>query len=196
MGPFCFGWLYSLYVIEYRPLSAADMDKFLEFMDGPAFTSQPQWAGCYCQAYLNKPGCSDTSEENRERARERIKNGIMQGYLAIDTGKENSPVVGWMAANKNNNFQSLPQTSEDTAAIICFVIQDSYQNQGIASSLLNYGVRDLSERGFTRVQAAPMASDIHFDYAYRGKLSMFEKLGFVPIQKIDDKHVLVSKELS
>jgi ribosomal protein S18 acetylase RimI-like enzyme len=183
-------------VIEYRRLRPEEIDKFLEFMDGPAFISQPQWAGCYCQAYLNKPGCSDTPEENRERAGERIVSGVMQGYLAIDTSTQEAPVVGWMAANKNNNFQSLPPTDDSTATIICFVIQDSYQNQGIASALLEYGVGDLKSRGFRRIQAAPLASNSHVDYGYRGKLSMFEKLGFTRMQKVDDKHVLVVKDLS
>ena len=183
-------------MIEYRRLTVAEMDKFLAFMDGPAFFSQPQWAGCYCQAYLNKPGCSDTPEENRERACERITSGVMQGYVAVDTAKKDAPVVGWMAANKNNNFQSLPTADDETASIICFVIQDSYQNQGIASALLDYGVSDLRVRGFRSVQAAPMASNSHVDYGYRGKLSMFEKLGFAPVQKIDDKHVLVAKDLN
>ena len=183
-------------MIEYRRLGPAEMDKLLEFMDGPAFVSQPQWAGCYCQAYLNRPGCSDTAEENRERACERIISGVMQGYLAVDTSTPASDVVGWMAANKNNNFQSLPPTDETTATIICFVIQDSYQNQGIASALLEYGVSDLKSRGFRRIQAAPLATNSHVDYGYRGKLSMFEKLGFTPMQKVDDKHVLVAKDLS
>lgn len=183
-------------MIEYRRLGPTEMDKFLEFMDGPAFVSQPQWAGCYCQAYLNKPGCSDTAEENRERAGERIISGVMQGYLAVDTSTPASDVVGWMAANKNNNFQSLPPTDEATATIICFVIQDSYQNQGIASALLEYGVEDLKGRGFRRIHAAPLASNSHVDYGYRGKLSMFEKLGFTPMQKVDDKHVLVVKDLN
>ena len=183
-------------MIEYRRLGPSEMEKFLEFMDGPAFLSQPQWAGCYCQTYLNKPGCSDTPEENRERACERIMSGVMQGYLAVDTSLAESPVVGWMAANKNNNFQSLPPADEETATIICFVIQDSYQNQGIASALLEYGVSDLESHGFKRIQAAPLASNSHVDYGYRGKLSMFEKLGFTPMQKVDDKHVLVVKDLS
>lgn len=120
----------------------------------------------------------------------------MQGFLAVDTSKEGNPVVGWMAANKNNNFQALPPSDEDTASIICFVIQDSHQNQGIASSLLEHGVRDLKTRGFRRIQAAPMANNSHVDYGYRGKLSMFEKHGFKALQKIDDKHVLVVKDLS
>lgn len=183
-------------MIEYRRLSGTEMDKFLEFMDGPAFNSQPQWAGCYCQAYLDKPGCSDTAEDNRRKACERIASGVMQGYLAIDTSQTETPVVGWMAANKNNNYQSLPPTDDKTATIICFVIQDKYQNQGIASALLDYGVEDLKSRGFSKVQAAPMASNAHVDYGYRGKLSMFEKLGFAAVQKVDDKHVLVVKDLN
>jgi GNAT superfamily N-acetyltransferase len=182
-------------VIEYRRLSPIEMDKLLQFMDGPAFSSQPQWAGCYCQSYLNEPGCSDTPEENRQRAAERILGGVMQGFLAVDTAIKGSPVVGWMAANKNNNFKALPASDDQTATIICFVVQDTYKNQGIASKLLDFGVRDLAARGFSRIQAAPLEGDTHADYGYRGKLSMFKKVGFKSIQKIDDKHVLMVKDL-
>ena len=73
-------------MIEYRRLSTAELDKLLEFMDGPAFESQPQWRGCYCQFYLNTQEENDNPEAKgeigRQQACDRIASGVMQGYLA------------------------------------------------------------------------------------------------------------------
>ena len=57
-------------MVTIRPLSEAETHKFLSFMDGPAFTSQPQWQGCYCQEYLNtkEENESSTPESNRTMA--------------------------------------------------------------------------------------------------------------------------------
>ena len=39
--------------LEIRRLTQDELGPLLDFMDGPAFKSQPQWRGCYCQFYLN-----------------------------------------------------------------------------------------------------------------------------------------------
>ncbi|MFM1950492.1 MAG: hypothetical protein RL418_179, partial [Actinomycetota bacterium] len=107
-------------MINIRPLSNLELPKFLEFMDGPAFASQPQWAGCYCQTYLNRNGEELPAKQNRELACQRIASGVMQGYLAFEAEGPEEKVIGWMAANKNNNFAALPPSEESTATIICF----------------------------------------------------------------------------
>jgi ribosomal protein S18 acetylase RimI-like enzyme len=182
-------------MINIRPLSNLELPKFLEFMDGPAFASQPQWAGCYCQTYLNRNGEELPAKQNRELACQRIASGVMQGYLAFEAEGPEEKVIGWMAANKNNNFAALPPSEESTATIICFVVDQSRQNQRVASKLLSFGLADLAERGYYRVQAAPIAENLHVDYGYRGKLSMFLREGFTKGPMLDDKHVLVTKEL-
>lgn len=182
-------------MIEIRRLSTEELNPFLDFMDGPAFKSQPQWQGCYCQFYLNSPNENSQAEEdrsfNRSKACDRISDGTMQGYVAVIEGK----VVGWMAANSFRNFVALPPAPEDAAAIICFVIDQEHQGRGVATQLLNFALDDLPNHGYRVVNSAPLASGEFVSYGYRGPRSMFEKAGFIPGPMIDDKHVLMSKEL-
>ncbi|MEY4079560.1 MAG: hypothetical protein RIS80_1329 [Actinomycetota bacterium] len=165
-------------------------------MSAKAFETNPNWAGCYCQFYLDTDadieGAEVTAERNRQKACDRIASGTMRGYLAFD-GDE---VVGWVAANKANNFAQLPPTSEETARILCFIVEPNHQGKGVATALLDFAIEDLTTQGFTTVEAAPLASDEFASWAYRGKLSTFLKAGFQSGPMIDDKHVLVQRKLT
>lgn len=161
-------------------------------METKAFETNPQWAGCYCQFYLNSPPENENQELNRDRACDRISNGTMKGYLAIDNGE----VIGWMSATRANDVKQLPPASEQTARILCFVIEPQHQNQGIATALLNFAIEDLKTQGFELIEAAPLQTDQHRKDAYRGKLSMFKKAGFEEVTMIDDQHILVHRNLS
>ena len=165
-------------------------------MSAKAFETNPNWAGCYCQFYLDTDadieGAEVTAERNRQKACDRIASGTMRGYLAFD-GDE---VVGWVAANKANNFAQLPPTSEETARILCFIVEPNHQGKGVATALLDFAIEDLTTQGFTTVEAAPLASDEFASWAYRVKLSTFLKAGFQSGPMIDDKHVLVQRKLT
>jgi GNAT superfamily N-acetyltransferase len=116
----------------------------------------------------------------------------MSGYLAYD-GEE---VIGWVAANKANRFVELPQTREDVARVLCFIVEPNHQGKGVASQLLNFAIDDLTVQGFKTIEAAPLASDTFEPSGYRGKLSTFLKAGFIEGPPVDDKHVLVQRELT
>ena len=158
-------------------------------MEGPAFATNPQWAGCYCQFYLqaNQPGPELRVTQNRQRACDRIESGAMRGYVAYD-GDE---MVGWVAANNANNFALLPPTSEDTARVMCFIVEERHQGKGVSRELLNFAIQDLKEQGFTSIEAAPRAKDDFSATGYRGKLSTFVKAGFAVGPMIDEDHILV-----
>lgn len=183
-------------MVEIRRLSPAELDNFLEFMEGDAFKTNPQWSGCYCQFYLNTPEQQPSEEHkavvNRKTACDRIKTGEMSGYLAF----EDDEVIGWLAANSANRFVALPQTDPDAARVLCFIVSPEHQGQGVATELLNYAIDDLAEQGFRSLEAAPLASDQFETWGYRGKLSTFLKAGFSKGPMIDDKHVLVFRELT
>jgi ribosomal protein S18 acetylase RimI-like enzyme len=183
-------------VVVIRPLSEANQEGFLSFMAAKAFETNPNWAGCFCQFYLDSAadieGVELTSERNRQKACDRIASGAMRGYLAFD-GDE---VVGWVAANKANNFTQLPPTAEETARILCFVIEPEHQGQGVATALLNFAIEDLSSQGFKTIEAAPRLDAGFNSSGYRGKLSMFLKAGFVAGEQLDEQHVLVHRELT
>ena len=166
-------------------------------MDGPAFSSQPQWQGCYCQEYLNSASENKeaTAESNRVLACDRIAAGVMQGYLAFEQSPEGEKVIGWMAANSHNNFRLLPKGEEGVATIICFSVDAEKQSQGVASALLEFALEDLPAQGFKRVQAAPLAGGQFETWGYRGPLSLYKKFGFNEGPMRDEQHVLVMREL-
>ena len=160
-------------------------------MEGSAFETNPQWAGCYCQFYLNMPQDQPSPEQratvNRKTACDRINSMAMNGYLAYD-GDE---VIGWVAANKANNFVALPPTGEDVARVLCFIVGAEHHGKGIATELLAFAIEDLKAKGFKSIEAAPVASDEFASWGYRGKLSTFLKAGFEAGPMIDEKHILV-----
>lgn len=182
-------------MIEIRRLTLDQLQPYLDFMDGPAFRSQPQWQGCYCQFYLNTEAqnkdANARGDVNRMRACDRLADGTMQGYVAVHEER----VVGWMAANSLRNFVQLPGDDDDAAAIICFVVDEDFQGRGVATQLLSFGLKDLPNHGYRSVSAAPLASGEFVSYGYRGPRTMFEKAGFYPGPMVDDKHILMTKVL-
>ncbi|MFM6980810.1 MAG: GNAT family N-acetyltransferase [Micrococcales bacterium] len=180
-------------MVEIKRLGPDTEKDFLQFMDGPAFETNPNWSACYCQFYLNTEAENEqaTKEFSRQQACDRIQNRIMNGYLAY----EGDTAIGWVAANAAKNFRLLPSEETKTARILCFVVAPNFQNQGIATQLLNFAIQDLKNQGFEKVEAAPLKSDEHNKTSYRGKLSMFKKLGFEELRMVDDKHVLIHRNL-
>ena len=183
-------------MVDVRRLTPAELNDFLKFMEGPAFQTNPQWAGCFCQFYLNRP--EDQPDEasrfatNRKSACDRVTSGTMNGYLAY----EGDEVIAWVAANKANNFVALPPAAEDSARVLCFIVKAEHQGRGIATQLLNFAMQDLGSQGFKVLEAAPLASDKFESWGYRGKLSTYLKAGFEQIGPVDDKHVLVHRKLT
>lgn len=161
-------------------------------MEGEAFETNPKWSGCYCQFYLNSGSENEDKSLNRRRACDRIKSGQMNGYLAFDGDK----TIAWVAANKANNFSQLPPTSESTARILCFIVAPDHQGKGVATALLNFAIKDLAAQGYTSLEAAPVLSEEFDASGYRGKLSTFLKAGFTQGPQIDDRHVIVHRELT
>ncbi len=186
-------------MVEVRRLSPDELEPFLEFMDDRAFAGQLQWAGCYCQFYLNTTAENDDPAAkqgvNRERACDRIRSGVMQGYLAFETVDGVERAIGWMAANRAGAYVQLPPAPDNVARIICFVVDQDFQGRGVATAMLEYALADLPRLGFTHVEAAPLASGEFVAHGYRGPLSTFVKHGFEPGPMLDNKHVLVSRAL-
>lgn len=160
-------------------------------MEGSAFESVPRWAGCYCQHYLNTEEQNASKDNNRTLTCERVENGKMTGYLAFD-GDE---VVGWVAANRGNNFIQLPPTNNQAARILCFVVAPKFQGLGVSTALLEFALKDLKALGFTSVEAAPRSGEEFDVTAYRGKLTTFLKQSFEVVGQFDERSVLVHREL-
>ena len=181
--------------LTFKRLSVDSLHDFLDYFDHEAFVDNEKWAGCYCQFYLNDPamaGSQPTSKElNRQSACDRVASGDMDGFLAYQDGK----VVGWVAAGSSLLFPGLPDAEDKLARILCFVIHPDHRGEGVATSLLQHALGDLTARGFSAVQAAPYTAPEMQSKNYRGHLSMYQKAGFEVVVDMGEFGVLVRKHL-
>ncbi len=175
--------------LEIKRLSVESLDDFLDYFDHRAFLNDPNWAGCYCQFYLNDG--NEPSTDNRALACDRVASGKMEGYLLYLDGK----VSGWCAASNSLLFPMFPEASEQLARILCFNIDPSLRGQGMAGRMLDLVLKDLAARGFEAVEAAPNTKD-YGDKSYRGSLKMYRDRDFELVTELGDGFVLVRKYLN
>ncbi len=171
--------------VSIKPLSEVSDGDFLHFFDYEAFVDNPHWAGCYCQFYLTDHHSENweklTAKQNRAAAEEKIKSGVMRGYLAFLDGK----VVGWCHAGPRSGFAALvgdPEIGVDdedkVGSIVCFIVSPGERGNGIATKLLEAACKDFKEKGlelaegYPRVEAASQAANYH------GPQKMYEQAGF------------------
>ena len=180
--------------IHLRRLSPDSLHDFLDYFDHRAFLNDDDWAGCYCQAYLNPP--STKAEEvfgegkARQAACDRVAAGTMDGYLAY----EGNRVVGWCAAAGSLMFQALPGAEEKLARILCFNIDPDFRHQGLASEILDLVIADLAARDFEAVEAAPRVEEFS-ERSFQGTPVMFEKRGFEKVMELAQGQLLMRKYL-
>jgi ribosomal protein S18 acetylase RimI-like enzyme len=178
--------------LQLKRLEVETLDDFLEYFDHRAFLRDDDWAGCYCQAYLNPP---DANEEDvfgpgkaRQAACDRVNAGRMDGYLAY----ENDRVVGWCAAGSSKLFERLPDAQETLARIICFNVDPDLRQQGIANKMLDLVIEDLTKRGFAAVEAAP-STEPSSHRSFQGTVEMFETRGFEKVVEMPTGQMLMRK---
>lgn len=177
--------------LEIQPLSDSNFDLWLNFYDGRALKNNPEWDGCYCQFYLNTESDEVSAKNRRDLACSRKASGTMQGYVAI----ENNAVYGWMAAGPSNNYPKIPKGDPTTARVVCFTIDPKRRGQGIATSLLKFGIDDLRMRGFKKVEARGVPEGKADPTNYPGPISLYEKHGFSVAQVFDDGYSLMELHL-
>ena len=71
-----------------------------------------------------------------------------------------------------------PDKAERVGSIVCFVIDSSHRNQGVASDLLNAACRKFSQKGSDFAEAYPVKKTTSAAYNSPGPLSMYLKNGF------------------
>lgn len=174
-----------------KPLTPELAQTFLTYFDQVDFCHAPDWATCYCRFYhTDCPGTeweARTGEQNRAEALQEINSGNMKGYLAFD-GKR---CIGWCNANDIRAYARLFEEMEPyaqgkkTGCLVCYVIDPSYRNQGVARSLLKAAAEGFQRDGFDAVLAMPVErqKDVR---RYRGTFNMYRELGFVEIARDGD----------
>ena len=166
-----------------QAIQPKDAERFVQYMESVSFSHAPHWSECYCRYYH----CEEevwkqrTAQQNRAEALESIGTGSMQGYLAYDGER----VIGWCNANDLDAYTLLKPTlspivgEQKAGVVICFLIHNDYQNQGVARMLLDAAITGFRNARYDSVIALPVDMDTP-EKRYRGTLHMYQERGFLP----------------
>ena len=189
--------------LEIKKLTPDLADDYVHFFDVTPHDFNVEENKCYCVTWRSDDsyvGDGDhwypTREERRERARQFVKTGSLQGYLAY-RGEE---IVGWCNANANcqgcvnylREFWPIGETGTDVKvkSIFCFVIAPEMQRKGIATQLVERICEDACTEGFDFVEAYVDKEFIAENHDFRGPLAMYEKCGFNRCAERDSRVVM------
>lgn len=188
---------------EVRKLTPEDAEAYAIFFDTTPHDDHNPENTCYC---VNWCSADHRTLERPDRGQRRamaldyVKNGILQGYVAL---KDNR-IIGWCNANTKADCSNcagivfaLPDLQkaksapkENVKAIYCFMIAEEYHRQGVARRLLQAVCKDAKEDGFDYVEAYPQ-KDASVEYMrFMGFDELYESEGFEHYMELEDKFVV------
>lgn len=172
--------------IKIEKLTPDRVEDYIYYFDHVAFTDHEEWANCYClESHLSQEeneAMWTEKDHRREKARELIMKGIMQGYLVYD----GDDVIGWCNAGDKTGYEPLMSNSifetkkvgrGEIKAVYCFEIAPASRGKGITHLLLDRIVHDAEEEGYSYVEGYPFR-DRKFEHQYHGPIPLYEKHGF------------------
>ncbi len=178
-------------MITIKALDPSMADIFTDYFEKLSFEHSPHWASCFCRYYHQD--CSQEEwqrrdgDMNKAEAKAEIEAGQMGGYMAFEEEK----AIGWCNINPVTSFKRLEHVldpfvaDERVAVVICFVIHPEYRGKGLASKLLSAAIEAYRIEEYDSIIALPVveASDIPREKQYRGRLDMYQKLGFKSVKR-------------
>ena len=187
--------------IEIRRLTPKLLEDYLNFFDNtPHSTNKPEHR-CYCVCWSSKD-CEGTdfssAEKRRDIAKEYVKDGHIQGYLAYVDNK----VIGWCNANTKEACYDCvswkmfmkPVKKDETdikvKSVLCFAVSPQMRGQGVATQLLKRVCEDAKEDGFDLIEAYPNREFTSTEDDFMGTIGMFEKAGFIRCYEAGNKIVM------
>ncbi len=188
--------------IEIKRLTPELTEDYLHFFDVTPHDDNIDEHKCYCVCWCradHRIATDFSSQEKRwELAKQYVKDGVIQGYLAYDGDR----VVGW--CNANTKSECLHCTSwlrfmqsvdvDDKAlkikSVFCFVIAPDMQQKGIATRLLRRVCEDAKADGFDAIESYPNREFVSTEADFMGTVGMYEKAGFMPCYEAKDKLIM------
>jgi len=116
-----------------------------------------------------------------------------RGLVAIDSTRENEPIVGWMKLAPRASMPKLRRLSVyrahdlgDDAGVFsigCFLIHPEHRKRGVATALVAAAADAVRASGGGAVEAYPHAIDrpMYDEEAWMGPANIFERAGFVNV---------------
>ena len=145
--------------IKIEKLTPDRVEDYIYYFDHVAFTDHEEWANCYClESHLSQEeneAMWTEKDHRREKARELIMKGIMQGYLVYD----GDDVIGWCNAGDKTGYEPL------------------MSNSIFETKKVGRIIRDAEEEGYSYVEGYPFR-DRKFEHQYHGPIPLYEKHGF------------------
>ena len=189
--------------IEIRKLTPEDAKAYVHFFDTTPHDDHVPDHICYCVNWsgVDHRGLSEPNrEQRRAMAAEYVKNGALQGYLALDNGK----IIGWCNANDKENcahcaglLYAFPELQKATSApgervkaVYCFMVAEEYHRRGIARRLLRAVCEDAERDGYDYVEAYPQKDASIKWMQFMGFDALYKSEGFEHHGELDDKYVV------
>lgn len=180
--------------IIIKKLTPEMYEDYLYYFDNVGFSDHEDWSACYClESHLGKHEPDyKTKEIRREKAKELIMKGIMNGYLIHTVDGQ---VIGWCNVDDKTQFVPIMEnpymrSDEDKPGEIlvtyCFDIAPNYRGKGIASQAMAFICDEAKKAGFRYIEGYPFC-DKAFAYQYHGPCKLYEKYGF---QKLNESNGL------
>lgn len=192
--------------IEIKKLSPELVDDYLHFFDVTPHDDDIAEHKCYCVCWCSADHRIETdfssAPKRRELAKQYVKSGIIQGYLAYQGDR----VVGWCNANTKSECQNCSswlrfmqsfdnnEPSIKIKSVFCFVIAPEMQREGIATKLLERVCEDAKIDGFDVVESYPKKDFVNVACDFMGPSAMYKKLEFIVYKEINDE-IIMQKQL-
>lgn len=194
--------------IEIKKLTPDLADDYVSFFDKTPHDDNIDGSKCYCVCWCSADHRIETdfssATKRQELAKQYIKDGSIQGYLAYCEGQ----IVGWCNANTKSDclhciswlrfMQSVNTVETDSnsriKSVFCFVIAPAMQRKGIATQLLERVCKDAVKDGFDYIEVYPKKEFVSITRDFMGPVDMYKKCGFTEVGIIDDM-MIMQKEL-
>lgn len=190
--------------VEIKKLTPDLVEEYINFFDTTPHDDNIPEHTCYCECWCSADHRFGTGipsrEERREMAREYVKSGQIQGYLAYQDGR----IVGWCNANTKTEclnciswIRFMPEVNElefdpndKVKSIYCFLISPDMKRKGIARQLLQYACEDAAKDGFDYVEAYPEKDTTNELKQFMGFYEVYKQFGFTVYQETSQKFVM------
>jgi GNAT superfamily N-acetyltransferase len=173
--------------IEIRPLTPANLEDLFGFFEGPGFSDNPHWRGCYCLFWHVRSFDVSKGDRNRRGKAEQVRRDGGFGLLAY----EGDQVAGWLNVSPNRVLPRLVPEAE-VASAVCFVVRPDRRRQGLAARLLDEAAPYARSLGcaFLDGFAHPVPKGAGRKFGpearnYHGFISMYQEAGFEEIGHVD-----------
>jgi GNAT superfamily N-acetyltransferase len=149
----------------------------------------PKWCWCVFFRFRGRDWTNSTADDNRAALKVLTDRALAPGLVAYRGDR----AVGWVSLGPREDYERLVYSKvlapvDDTPvwSIVCFVVSRTARGQGVAAGLLTGAIDFAREHGATMLEAYPVdtgAARVPAANAFGGPMAMFEKAGFLVVER-------------